>query len=483
MNTLDARHLIDAGRDIKTPFRLLVSRPEVGQVEIIALSVLRLLPARRLVALAEVDGTKVVIKMFLGQKVGKYIHRERSGVLALARSGIRTPRLLWEGKTENSALLVFQYLPDGVDLNDWWSQSLDLGERVKILEMVMEVMSSLHDHGVVQNDIHLGNFLFCDGKINTIDGDAVEQNSEAPLAEHASLKNLALFFAQLYPRYDVLIGEALATYESERGWEMSRSRLRILKQTVLKSRETRKRNYIAKTFRDCTRFLCRHTFKRFEVIDRGACSRELEDLIEDPDRFIESGTILKTGNSSTVALVKLIDRSVVVKRYNIKNFRHGLGRAFRKSRAWLSWANAHRMEFLGIPALKPIALIENRLGPIRTTAYLITEFIEGPDALSCLTGTENPVGQLESLVDILQKLSEVRVSHGDLKATNFVMSEQGAVLIDLDAMKEHRSQQGFKQAFSRDLQRFLKNWSEYPLLNAQFSELLRDLCARYNVKP
>jgi serine/threonine-protein kinase RIO1 len=90
--------------------------------------------------------------------------------------------------------------------------------------------------------------------------------------------------------------------------------------------------------------------------------------------------------------------------------------------------------------------------------------------------------QLESLVDILQKLSEVRVSHGDLKATNFVMSEQGPVMIDLDAMKEHHSQQGFEQAFNRDLQRFMENWREYPLLNAQFSRLLHDLSVQYNVR-
>jgi len=196
MKSLDASQLIDAGRDVKTPFRLLVSRPGVGHVEILILSVLRLLPARRLVALAEVAGTKVVIKMFLGKKAGKYINRERTGVLALAQAGICTPGLLWEGEMENGRLLVFQYLPDGIDLDEQWSKSLHPGERLKILEMVMKVMSSLHDHGVVQNDIHLENFLLSDGKINTIDGDAVEQKSEAPLAEEASLKNLALIFAK-----------------------------------------------------------------------------------------------------------------------------------------------------------------------------------------------------------------------------------------------------------------------------------------------
>jgi len=482
MNTHDASQLIAAGRDVKTPFRLLANRTGMGQVEILFLSILRLLPARRIVALAEVDGQKVLIKMFLGRAAGKYVDRERAGVLAIAGAGVRTPELLWEGESGNSRLLVFRYLPDAVNLAEQWSKSREHGERINILVKAMKVMSSLHRHGIVQNDIHLENFLLSEGEIYTIDGDGVEQIGKAALTEEASLSNLSLIFAQLYPRFDVLVAEVFASYESYRGWATSEQRLQSFQRKVTSSRQVRKQNFIAKTFRDCTRFLCRKSISRFEVCERSAYSRELADLMKSPDKFIELGTILKKGNSSTVALVNLADRTLVVKRYNIKNLQHGMRRAFRKSRAWHSWANAHLMEFLGIPALKPIAMIELRLGPIRKTAYLITEYIEGPDALQCLTGTKNLKGKLESLVAILQNLSEVQVTHGDLKATNFIMTEQGPVLIDLDGMKEHDSQQSFEEAFGRDLRRFIDNWQNYPRLLTHFSDLLRGLAARHNVK-
>ena len=212
---------------------------------------------------------------------------------------------------------------------------------------------------------------------------------------------------------------------------------------------------------------------------REAYCDELAELMEDPDKFIEAGLMLKNGNSSTVALVQLATRSLVVKRYNIKNSWHCLRRAFRKSRACRSWSNAHRMEFLGIPALKPVAMIENRVGPIRTTAYLITEFIEGPDALKCLRA--DPNGDLEAITGILQELSNVQISHGDLKATNFVMTSEGPIMIDLDGMKEHGTRQSFEQAFSRDLERFMENWQDNPELKSRFAGLLRELSSQYGV--
>ncbi|MFP6805932.1 MAG: lipopolysaccharide kinase InaA family protein [Pseudomonadales bacterium] len=481
MKHLDATVLMEAKRGVVAPFSLSIERAGIGAIEITFLSILRLLPAKRIVALAEYDGEQVLVKMFLGRTSGKYAYRERSGALAIARSGVSTPDLMWEGEIDNGHLLVFHFLKDAISLSEQWEQAQQSDEKAQILDKAMKVLSQLHNHGVIQHDIHLGNFLLSEGRINTIDGGAVERKGEGALNEGASMRNLALFFAQFYSGFDELIDDVFLKYEQYREWVPDHGRLERLKDEVVLSRETRKKNYIDKSFRDCTRFLCTEKFSRFEVCKRSVYSEELAALMADPDHYIDAGTILKNGNTATVALVELSDRSMVVKRYNVKNPWHGLRRAFRRSRARQSWGNAHRMEFLGIPALRPIAMIEKRIGPITSTAYLITEFIEGPDALDCLKDMENPNGELESLTDILRQLIAVQISHGDLKATNFLMAEDGPVLIDLDGMTEHRTEESFKAAFGRDLSRFMENWEDYPKIRSEFSSLLHDMFSDFGV--
>jgi hypothetical protein len=55
-----------------------------------------------------------------------------------------------------------------------------------------------------------------------------------------------------------------------------------------------------------------------------------------------------------------------------------------------------------------------------------------------------------------------------MKGTNFIQSPQGIVTIDLDAMREHRSDSRFRRARQRDLQRFLRNWQPCPDIAALF---------------
>ncbi len=483
VNTFDAMSLISARRNIQTPFQLQVHKPGTGQVALSVLSILRLLPARRIVALAEFEGERVLVKTFLGRSADKYAFRERMGVQAIANSGVSTPELLWEGSmvpAESGRVLVFRYLPDAVSLAEQWIQSRDSDTRIDILAKAMHVIAKLHDHGVVQNDIHLANFLVSESRLYTIDGGAVGHKGEQRLNENVSLKNLAMFFAQFYPRYDDLISKVIGTYEAQRSWQADPGRAKRFLEEVGRSRQMRKRHYLEKTVRDCTQFVCKARFRRFEVCERISYTDELARLIADPDRFIENGRILKSGNSATVAMVRLSDRALVIKKYNIKNVWHGTRRLLRESRARSSWGNAHRLEFLGIPALKPVAMIENRIGPFRTSAYLITEFIEGPDALS-LKGMKHTNNEPEALGQILQELSAAQVSHGDMKATNFMLTEAGPVMIDLDGMIEHNNPGRFKRAFARDLSRFMDNWKDDPELEARFSSVLRDLSAQYGL--
>ena len=53
------------------------------------------------------------------------------------------------------------------------------------------------------------------------------------------------------------------------------------------------------------------------------------------------------------------------------------------------------------------------------------------------------------------------MSHGDLKASNFLISDSGKItLIDLDAMKQHRYKFTFEKAFFKDQVRFKANWRD-----------------------
>ena len=87
------------------------------------------------------------------------------------------------------------------------------------------------------------------------------------------------------------------------------------------------------------------------------------DLLADPEGYLKAREVrtLKDGNSSTVMVVRVNDRPVVVKRYNIKGRRHGLARALRATRAARAWRNAHALLFDGVPTARPLAMLEKRL--------------------------------------------------------------------------------------------------------------------------
>ena len=62
--------------------------------------------------------------------------------------------------------------------------------------------------------------------------------------------------------------------------------------------------------------------------------------------------------------------------------------------------------------------------------------------------------------------------YGDLKASNILLSSQGPVLIDLDVMRQHKSESTYQQAARKDINRFLRNWQDNPVLLATARQLL-----------
>ena len=127
-------------------------------------------------------------------------------------------------------------------------------------------------------------------------------------------------------------------------------------------------------------------------------------------------------------------------------------------------ALAQRMKFLGIPTARPIALLERRFGPLRGVAYLVMEDAGREDLSERASASGLGDEQVAGVVRLFSALQAAGLTHGDTKASNFLVSQGRVVLVDLDAMHEGVA------GLARDIDRFLANWLDQPELRVRFRQ-------------
>ncbi len=104
-------------------------------------------------------------------------------------------------------------------------------------------------------------------------------------------------------------------------------------------RDKRWRKLVKKCLRDCTEFAELHVSGLTGMCRRGDLEKVKGLLERGLDNTLPGSESLKDGNSATVWRADIGAESVVIKRYNLKNFAKKLARQFR-SRARNSWMNA-----------------------------------------------------------------------------------------------------------------------------------------------
>ena len=409
---------------------------------------LRILPGKRLTGVGRWNGRTVLAKFFVAKRgAERHWQRECRGIDSLKAHGLPTPALLASGRLEGDGHFVLTEYLDSAQC----PSATAAGE----LATVFEAVGRMHARGILQEDVHLGNFLLAGGGLHVIDGDAIRPARSG----RACLGNLALLFAQLTPA-DCRAWQAALLAAYRRGHPGPALEAAQLEAAIARAREARLADYLDKCLRDCSLFKSARRADRFFSMLREEADF-LAPLMADPDAWLEQGISLKRGRSATLALVELEGRKLVIKRYNIKSAVHALSRAWRPSRAWHSWVEAHRLRFLGIPTPRPLALIERRLGPLRGRAWLISEHCEGPNLQERLAAENGlPPGIAEAVRRLFARLAEARLSHGDLKASNFLCSGDELCVLDLDAMRRHDSEAAWRKAWLKDRARFLRNWPE-----------------------
>ncbi|MDU8360640.1 lipopolysaccharide kinase InaA family protein [Pseudomonas syringae group sp. J309-1] len=456
--------LKEAGRTPVLPINLSLA-DAAGPAELQLLTLLRVLPGQRYVGAGVWRGRPVLAKLLVGPKAPRHFQRELEGVRALAAQGMTTPLLLADGLQDGEGgWLLFEFLEQARSLGDAWLEVEDQtplsDAQQDVLGEALSAIAQLHLKGLWQEDLHLDNLLRCNGKLYLIDGAGIRaEEAGKPLSRQKVLENLGVFFAQLPKSLEPFTEELLVHYllsNGEHGLPME-----ALQKQIDKVRAWRLKDYLDKAGRDCS---------LFSVIDEPsqlrAIRREEEPamlpVLANADALLDQGHMYKTGGAASVARVEVDGRALVIKRYNIKDLAHWFKRFWRPSRAWHSWREGNRLMFLGIATPKPLALLETRFFGLRNKAYLVTEFLPGPDIIErfapYVTSGDAPESELVALDQLFEQLVRERISHGDLKGHNVFWRQDRWALIDLDAMCQHTSQASFATAFARDRARFMRNW-------------------------
>ena len=440
---------------------------------------LRARPGKRLACSGRWGDRPVFVKLFApGRSGDRHWLREHRTLQRLQERGIAVPRLLYAGPaTAGGHVLVSAYLPAAMTLARVSQETTEPVARRALLTELITLFARHHRQGVLPLDPHLGNFARTPEGIVTLDAGDLKLYG-AGVSKRAALRNLGLLLAQFPGETEPDALALYGQYARARGWQATDRDRRRVGREIRGARRWRRRKYLQKVFRDCSAVVHRQSWRRRLLCDRAWYRGEMRKLLADPDAYMAErrARILKAGNSSTVQRVEVDGRQLVVKRYNIKGWRHALSRALRATRAVCSWRNAHALSFDGVPTARPLAILESRLGPVRRQSYLVTEFVPGPTCLAYFSGTQgrhSPDDQAVSRVsELLQRLEALHMVHGDLKATNIIMAPSGPLLVDLDALRHYRQPWLFQQAARKDRERFLANWKTLPAVEARFREML-----------
>ncbi|SRR5579883_155672 len=443
-------------------------------------TVLRIIPGKRLVTLANWADRDVVVKLFYEPgKANAHFERELNGINALNFYNVPTPKLLWKGSAQKNKIqvLIFELIQDSLSLHDIWQRKKNIEEVMPLMRAVTIELATQHVSGIEQSDLHLKNFLITQKQIYTLDGGSIIQH-EGVLTKEQSLNHLALFFSQLGVGTDNLRQELFKVYAEARGWQIKTADTDYLHDAIEQWMVKRWERFSKKIQRSSTDFVRRDQFTSLIMYDRAYHSPAFQEFLKNPEAVFQNpeSKILKAGRSSTVVQFRLDNRQLVVKRYNMKNLFHRLRRCLRKTRAEYSWTMAQRLRLFCVPTARPIAFIEKHFLGFRGKSYFVMEAIDAPHVGEYFSpfrsDNDNFVLVAERVMQLIKNLTQINLTHGDLKKTNILIKNDYPVLIDLDGMTEHFSKFRLNRAYHKELKRFMKNWDSQPTVKAVFEKLI-----------
>lgn len=433
-------------------------------------AILREVPKRRQVLEGIWKGHPVIVKLYIDSwKARLHFKKEWEKLSLLYKKELNSPEPLFYGPTDLGwQALVMEKITHAQSAYEVWLTCKSADEKRRFMESFVETLAQEHKKGVIQNDLQLDNFLFKDALFYPLDAYQMHFFQKEVTKSH-SLDQLALLGSQFKFLGQDFLWNMCLYYEKYRTWSFTvKDREKFF--TLLEHyHNLRVKRRIKKFLRSNKRHDVVKSKGTLAVIDRRLTNGvNPYDFVNQIDKLMDTGEIIKRGNTCSLSRLTWNNMDLVVKRYNYQGVFHSIKVTSTRSRARLSWMNAIRLGILNIPTPEPLAFIEKRKGPFIYSSYYITEHVDsdvcGDYLLNERVPEEDKCMVIEKIAAIFETLKDYQISHGDMKNRNILLSHTGPLLIDLDSMKFHRSKKSFIRYWKKDINRFIKNWKHTSFL-------------------
>ncbi len=408
------------------PFQMSVNtiKPNQAKETLTCTKLLREVPNKRYVYKAAWNGKNVIAKVFNGFGSDFRLKKEWNGLQELLRRKLNAPQPCFYGTTNNGCqVLVTMEITNASTAAEIYQNETAQTGRYNLLILVVRELAKLNNKGVLQKDIHLGNFLISGEQVFSLDAGQMVFYAK-PLSRKKSRRQLAaiLTFSPDEQKSQNLCLE----YAKIRNWDLSN-----LDEAAVKKYACSYRKYVVRRVLKKTLRTSKHFIKVKKNTYTGMFSRkfigqsEPSKLFEQIDELMDNGQILKKGNTCYVSRITWANSDIVVKRYNYKGF------------------------------------FEERKGLIIRRSYIITEYVNGENLHHFLQ--DNKISKdcrsitIRKTVELIENLHKNGITHRDLKLTNILITNNGSVLTDLDAMKVHKVNWICRLKEREYLKQFMKN--------------------------